>query len=162
MNAAERAALRQLYDFCCGYCGVSETDVGAELTTDHFQPPSRDGEDTPENWVYCCFACNNAKGDYWQPDSTQRILHPLRDNPSEHVAEQEDGTLIGLTETARFHIQQLRLNRPALVSHRLENRRRASEVAHHVQVLQNLAEAQREIRRLRQRLEQLEQRQRGE
>jgi hypothetical protein len=61
----------------------------------------------------CCFACNIAKGDYWQPDSLQRILHPLHDNLSEHIMEQEDGTLHGLTSTGHFHIAQLRLNRPA-------------------------------------------------
>ena len=53
MTATERAALRQLYNFCCGYCGVSETDVGAVLTTDHFQPTSRGGADAAANWVYC-------------------------------------------------------------------------------------------------------------
>jgi HNH endonuclease len=71
MTSAERAALRQRYNFRCGYCGVSETEVGAELTGDHFQPTSREGQDIPSNWVYCCFACNSAKGDYWLPDSSQ-------------------------------------------------------------------------------------------
>jgi hypothetical protein len=154
MTATERAALRQLYNFRCGYCGVSETDVGAVLTTDHFQPTSRDGADTPANWVYSCFACNTAKGDYWQPDSLQRILHPLHDNLSEHTMEQEDGTLLGLTSTGHFHIAQLRLNRPALVAYRLEKRRRERERIHHAEVLQRLAEAQRELHFLRQRLEQ--------
>jgi HNH endonuclease len=153
MTAAERVALRQRYNFCCGYCGVSETDVGAALTTDHFQPISRGGEDTPANWVYCCFACNTAKGDYWQPTSPQRILHPLRDNLNNHVAVQEDGMLLDLTETGRFHIQQLRLNRPALVAHRLEKRLRERERDRHAEVLQHLTEVQWEIRLLRERLE---------
>lgn len=154
MTAAERAALRQLYNFRCGYCGVSETDVGAELTIDHFQPTSRNGEDTPANWVYCCLACNNAKGDYWQPDSLQRILHPLRDNLSAHITEQVDGTLLGLTETGRFHIQQLPLNRSALLRHRLEKRQLEREIRHHAEVLHHLMEAHQEIRLLRERLQQ--------
>jgi len=154
MTATERAVLRQLYNFCCGYYGVSETDVGAGLTTDRFQPTSRGGADTPVNWVYCCFACNIAKGAYWQPDSLQRILHPLHDNLSEHILEQEDGTLQGLTSTGHFHTAQLRLNRPALVAYRLEKRRREQERIHHTEVLQRLAEAQQELRFLRQRLEQ--------
>jgi HNH endonuclease len=154
MTATERATLRQLYNFRCGYCGVSETDVGAVLTTDHFQPTSRGGADAAANWVYCCFACNTAKGDYWQPDSLQRILHPLHDHLSEHILEQEDGTLLGLTSTGHFHIVQLRLNRPALVAYRLEKRRRERESIHHTEVLQRLAEAQRELHFLRQRLEQ--------
>ena len=128
--------------------------MGAELTVDHFQPVSRAGPDTPANWVYCCFACNNAKGDYWQPDSLQRVLHPLRDNLSEHIIAQEDGTLLGLTETARFHIEQLRLNRPALATHRLERRRREQEARRHAEILQSLLEARQEIGLLRRRLEQ--------
>jgi hypothetical protein len=154
MTAAERATLRQHYNFRCGYCGVSETDVGAVLTTDHFQPTSRGGADAPANWVYCCFACNTAQGDYWQPDSLQRILHPLYDNLSEHIMEPEDGTLPGLTSTGHFYIVQLRLNRPALGAYRLEKRQRERERIHHTEVLQRLAEAQRELRFLRQRLEQ--------
>ena len=154
MTAAERAALRQLYDFRCGYCGVSETDVGAALTTDHFQPTSRGGADAPANWVYCCFACNNAKGDYWQPNALQRILHPLHDHLSEPIIEQEDSILLGLTQTEHFHMALLRLNRPALVAYRLEKRRRERERVCHNEVLQRLAEAQRELRFLRQRLEQ--------
>ena len=154
MTAPERATLRQLYNFHCGYCGVTETDVGAVLTTDHFQPTSRGGADATANWVYCCFACNTAKGDYWQPESLQRILHPLHDNLCEHILEQEDGTLLGLTSTGHFHIGQLRLNRPALVAYRLEKRRRERERIQHTEVLQRLAEAQRELRFLRQRLEQ--------
>jgi hypothetical protein len=27
--------VRARYAFCCGYCGVSEADVGGELTVDH-------------------------------------------------------------------------------------------------------------------------------
>ena len=154
MTPSARSALRQRFNFRCGYCGVSETDVGAELTIDHFQPISRAGEHTPTNWVYCCFACNSVKGDYWQPDSPQRILHPLHDNLSEHITAQGDGTLLGLTETGRFHIQHLRLNRPALVAHRLQVRQYELEALRHADILRGLAEVQQELRLLRQRLEQ--------
>lgn len=120
MRPEEREALRRRFDFRCGYCGVSERDVGAELTIDHFQPRSRDGPDEAANWVYSCFTCNNYKGDLWTPDSPLRILHPLNDLLVQHLAEQPDGTVTGLTETGRFHIEQLQLNRPPLVAHRLE------------------------------------------
>lgn len=120
MNLAERQALRERYGFRCGYCGVHESEVGAELTVDHFQPRSQGGTDEPVNLVYCCHACNEFKGDHWQPDSPQRLLHPQRDNLSGHVALSDDGTMHGLTETGTFHIRRLQLNRPALVAHRLE------------------------------------------
>ena len=62
--------------------------------------------------------------------------------------------LLGLTETGRFHIQHLRLNRPALVAHRLQVRQYAQEALRHADILRSLAEVQQELRLLRQRLEQ--------
>src|SRR5262245_25627396 len=107
MRASERQALRQRFEFRCGYCGVSEQDVGAELTVDHFQPSSQGGSDEPENWVYCCHACNEFKGDFWQPGSTQRILHPMREDVNSQLVEQTDGTLAAKNQTAAFHIERL-------------------------------------------------------
>lgn len=43
MTATERVVLCQCYNFRSSYCSVSETDIGAALTTDHFQPTSRGG-----------------------------------------------------------------------------------------------------------------------
>jgi 5-methylcytosine-specific restriction endonuclease McrA len=111
MRPDEREALRGRFQYRCGYCGVSERDAGAELTIDHFQPRSQGGSDEPENWVYCCHACNEFKGDFWQPTSLHRILHPLRDDLAAHMVEQEDGTLQALSETGAFHIERLHLNR---------------------------------------------------
>jgi hypothetical protein len=50
------------------------------------------------------------------------ILHPLHDNLTENILEQEDGTLYALTPTGAFYMAQLRLNRPALSAHRLVER----------------------------------------
>src|SRR5947208_2196394 len=83
---------------------VRERDVGSELTVDHFQPRSKGGMDEPSNWVYRCHACNEFKGDFFQTDSIQRILHPTNDKTAPHLVEDEDGTLRGLTETGTFHI----------------------------------------------------------
>lgn len=102
MRHEERESLRRRFGFRCGYCGVAERDVGSELTVDHFQPRSRGGSDEPDNWVYCCHPCNEFKGAYWQPDSSRRILHPLRDPIETHVVEQEDGTLRASSETGSF------------------------------------------------------------
>ena len=54
--------VRERYAFCCGYCGVSEADVGGELTVDHFCPVSAGGDDSDENLVYACVRCNQYKG----------------------------------------------------------------------------------------------------
>lgn len=56
--------VRQRYQRCCGYCGVTETEGGGELTVDHFRPVSAGGDDREENLVYACFRCNLYKGDF--------------------------------------------------------------------------------------------------
>jgi hypothetical protein len=131
--------------------------VGAGLTVDHFQPRAHGGSDEPDNWVYCCHACNEYKGDYWQPDNPKRILHPLHDDLTAHVAERDDGTLAGLTASGAFHIQRLRLNRERLVANRRRRRLYAAlrqaqativeQLAHEDQALHSLAEALRELGR---------------
>lgn len=124
LSGADFEGLRVAFDFRCGYCGVRETDTGATLTVDHFHPRAAGGPDTRDNGVYSCHACNEFKGAYWNPDGVLRILHPRRDALSEHLEALPDGTLHGLTETGAFHIRRLKLNRPALVAHRLEERAR--------------------------------------
>lgn len=54
--------VRERYSNCCGYCGVSETDAGGELTVDHFRPLSAGGDDSDDNLVYACIRCNQYKG----------------------------------------------------------------------------------------------------
>ena len=155
MTPEERVALRRFYDFRCGYCGVKEIEVGSELTIDHFQPRSQNGPDEWDNWIYSCFTCNNFKGDYWQPRAVHRILHPLRDNLTEHIAEKNDGKLIPLSETGRFHIKRLHLNRSALIAHRLQVHRSERNSQERIELQQRLAEADQEITRLRRRLERM-------
>ena len=122
MRQEERSALRKGFEYRCGYCGVRERDVGAELTLDHFQPCSKGGADESDNWVYCCHACNEFKGDFWEPESLLRILHPQRDDLGSHIVENEDGALRALSASGSFHIDRLHLNRAPLVEHRLERR----------------------------------------
>jgi hypothetical protein len=122
MPTPDKDALRRLFQFRCGYCGIRESNAGSELTVDHFQPRTRGGTDDATNLVYCCHACNEFKGDFWQPDSPRRLLHPLRDDPSAHMVEDPDGRLRALTDTGDFHIDRLRLNRPQLVEYRRERR----------------------------------------
>lgn len=37
--------IRQRANFRCEFCGVTETDVGGELTIDHFKPLKSGGAD---------------------------------------------------------------------------------------------------------------------
>lgn len=145
MRAADRESLRTQYAFQCGYCGIREVDAGAELTVDHFQPRSKGGSDALENLVYCCPACNEFKGDYWQPGSPRRILHPLRDNLTEHFILTDEGTLHPLTETGDLHIARLHLNRRELVLHRREQRALAEDRAAQRAALDRLLQLERRI-----------------
>jgi HNH endonuclease len=119
--------VRERYAGCCGYCGVSEVDAGGELTVDHFSPVRVGGGDSDDNLVYACVRCNQYKGDF-VPDADdqehgRRVLHPLLDDVSFHVRlDDRSGELKALSETGRFHITLLQLNRPALVRHRLRRR----------------------------------------
>ena len=116
-------AIRERYGLRCGYCGVTEEDSGGELTIDHFIPVSAGGDDSDANLVYACVRCNQYKGALL-PEGTDsahehRLLHPLLDDIAAHLlADETTGELKALTETGRFHIAALRLNRPRLVANR--------------------------------------------
>jgi 5-methylcytosine-specific restriction endonuclease McrA len=76
-------AVRERYAFRCGYCGVSEADVGGELTVDHFRPVVAGGDESDENLVYACARCNQYKGallpEAIDPTPVRRLLHPRQD-----------------------------------------------------------------------------------
>jgi hypothetical protein len=116
--------VRRRYSHRGGYCGVSETDAGDQLTVDHYRPVSKGGGEDDDNLVYACFKCNLYKSDF-HPDADneqngQRLLHPLLDEATAHIQPTgESGRLEPLTDTGRFHIELLQLNLPALVRHRL-------------------------------------------
>jgi hypothetical protein len=119
--------IRRRYGGRCGYCGVTETETGGELTVDHFRPVIAAGGDGDDNLVYACFRCNTYKADFFPDESDlrhgRRVLHPLLDPVTAHVREDEgSGRLEPLTETGGFHILLLRLNRPQLVEQRLTRR----------------------------------------
>lgn len=84
------------------------------------------------------------------------LLHPERDDLSSHILEGDDGTLIPLTETGVFHIEHLRLNRPALLAHRREAR--LLEKARQTQsaLLERLAELNNQLQVLSNQLRQFE------
>lgn len=116
-----RAFVRSAYQYRCGYCGISEPEIGSELEIDHFQPTSHGGTDEPDNLVCACTACNRFKGAYWPEVGTPEslhLLHPGRDDITSHISELADGRLSGLTPRGWFHIRWLHLNRVQLVEWR--------------------------------------------
>jgi hypothetical protein len=146
-----RQQVREFFQFRCGYCGVLETEYGATLTIDHYQPVSRGGSDNSENLVYCCHACNEFKSDYWNPDSPERLLNPRRDDLSLHLRENENAEIEGLTETGIFHLTRLHLNRPPLLLQRQIRRRREQWEARMLALEIRLAHAEALLARQRRR-----------
>ena len=126
-----------VYAFRCGYCGVSESQVGYELTFDHFRPQSQGGTDEAANLVYACHACNEFKGDYWTEDGNTRLLHPLIDSLPQHFAEDASGTLRPLTDLGQVYIKRLQLNRSALIQNRQE-RQMLSRIDSHLAEMTNV------------------------
>ncbi len=123
-----RELVRQRAGFACEYCGVTETDAGAELTIDHFHPQSLGGPDTPDNLVYSCHRCNEYKADYWPSSAdTPALWNPRHESHDKHFTLLADGTLYTETATGAFTLRRLRLNRPPLVALRLRRRQNASE-----------------------------------
>lgn len=138
-----REAVRHAYDFCCGYCGVPEHEVGSELEMDHFCPQAAGGDDVLSNLIYCCSACNRNKSDYWPEDEARRLLHPQQDDWTLHLQLAEDGRLMALTERGAIHLRRLRLNRTQLVEARLLRQQRQADA-------QELAALRAEIERINQ------------
>ena len=120
IRAHTKRVVRAIYAFRCGYCGISEAQSGAELTYDHFRPRVQNGTDDAANLVYACHACNEFKGEYWSENEETRLLHPLTDDLNQHTVEEANATLRPLTALGQVFIDQLQLNRPALVANRLE------------------------------------------
>lgn len=153
ITAETRATVRMIYAYSCGYCGVSENDVGNELDIDHYRPIKRGGNDDTENLVYVCPACNRYKGDYWpqegDPDSFY-LLNPAEDDLSAHIALMMNGRLSGLTPRGWFHIQWLHLNRPQLIAWRQKQQ-------HIAELQQSIAQSETTQQKLRERIRALEQ-----
>lgn len=124
-----RMQIRQRAKFACEFCGVTEANVGGQLTLDHFQPKSKGGSDELKNLLYCCVRCNQYKQDYWpsQPNDPM-IWNPLVEPAAAHFLEGEEGKLFPLTDTGSFTIERLRLNRFPLISYR-KNRHKQEEEA---------------------------------
>jgi HNH endonuclease len=123
-----RLQVRERANCSCEFCGVTETDVGGELTIDHFRPQSKGGADEAENLVYCCQRCNQYKADYWPTQGNEPALwNPRQEALSSHLLTLADGTLYPITPTGTFTLSRLRLNRPPLIAHRLRRHNQSEE-----------------------------------
>jgi len=100
ITLSDRQAIREAFGFSCGYCGVSESDIGGQLEIDHYRPVTKGGNDQLNNLVYACVHCNRFKGNYWPDDNDPQsfyLLHPGEDDPSLHFRLTASGRLEGST-----------------------------------------------------------------
>ena len=120
--------VRSRANFACEYCGIAESAAGGELTVDHFRPLCHDGPDELSNLLYCCFRCNLYKGDYWPIQSADVMLwNPRQETADRHLLLLADGMLYPITSTGMLTLQRLRLNRPALITNRLQRLHHSDE-----------------------------------
>jgi hypothetical protein len=129
VSAEVREQVRHRANFACEYCGVTETDVGGELTLDHFHPQAHGGSDDLSNLLYCCHRCNEYKAAYWPAQPTDPALWNPRQQPrNAHVLLLADGTLYPTSPIGDFTLRRLRLNRRQLVAYRLQKQSQAEEL----------------------------------
>ena len=153
MRDALVQAMRQQFGFRCGYCDVTEAEAGATFTVDHYHPRKHGGTNDFANLVYCCHACNEHKGFHWNPGAVDRILHPINDDLAPHIIETDAGTLDALSDTGRFHIARLHLNRPALVKNRNVRREAREDRANRAAVVGVLGRVEVSLNQLRDAIE---------
>jgi 5-methylcytosine-specific restriction endonuclease McrA len=80
-----RDEIRKRAKYACEYCGITENDIGGQLTIDHFYPQSKGGDDHPDNLIYCCHRCNSYKYDYFpDKEGDPKIWNPRIDVFDQH------------------------------------------------------------------------------
>lgn len=106
----------------CAYCRVQLNDP-LMASIDHFLPLSTHPHLAFDsaNLLITCQACNMMKGGRFPLDENGNplLLNPLTDNYSEHIVQNENGYLEGLTEQGKTTVSALQLNRTSLVEQRV-------------------------------------------
>ena len=115
--------VRRDFEERCAYCLIPEHwEEAFEL--DHFRPRPLFGDlvNNFHNLYYACRKCNGYKHDHW-PSEKERALgygfvDLCCDDVQGHFALMSDGSLKGLTPSAEWTIDRIRLNRSHLVTMR--------------------------------------------
>lgn len=120
--------LRKDFSYSCAYCSITEIEAsGLSFEIDHYLPQKHftDKVNDYENLYWSCQKCNSYKSDYCQevdglPDYCY-IIRIDKENPRTHYYLNDD-LLKEITNTGKFTINKLNLNRNAL--RRIRNFRR--------------------------------------
>lgn len=136
--------LRPDFRYRCAYCLTHEfyflQGDGGEI--DHFRPIHAREHDFSNlkneysNLYWTCGQCNSEKGNLWPTQAEYaegfRFLDPCFEDHDAHWETHTNGTLTAKTNTGRFTIQFIRLNRQRLI----ELRRRMSAYQQKVTALE--------------------------
>lgn len=117
-----RASVRADFREHCAYCILPELLAAGEeaFELDHFRPRSRfpASETDFYNLYYACHPCNRIKHDKWPSGELEQrgvgIVDLCMDDFATHFRLLPDGRWEGLTPSALYTIDLLRLNRPHL------------------------------------------------
>jgi hypothetical protein len=143
-----REHLRRDFVNRCAYCQIHENRAGGpeQFWIDHFQPRSKAGAaNNYANLYWSCMGCNWIKSDQWPSPAEvargYRFADPCQEQDyGAHFKEDENGTLVALTLCGSYHIDRLRLNRPARLQVRRERKIMQHALQEHIAMVIKLIE----------------------
>jgi hypothetical protein len=111
--------VREDFNRQCAYCLLAEILAGGEenFELDHFRPKSLFPNRLNDfyNIYYACHPCNQIKKDAWPPAALEArrigFVDLCKDDFATHFQINADGRWEGITESGRYTIDILRLNR---------------------------------------------------
>jgi hypothetical protein len=108
----------------CEYCGLAQESQEASFHVDHILPRVAGGKTRLDNLALACVSCSlrkEARRSARDPetDRTVPLYHPRRQLWSDHFR-WDHVTVIGKTATGRATVAALKLNRPLILTIRLE------------------------------------------
>lgn len=132
-----RPYLRRDFRCVCAYCERTETGLGGQefFEIDHFRPIRKFPEQSRHypNLYYACGMCNRHKGGAWPTVGLAargfRFADPCEEDMYlTHLQDVEDGHVRALTACGEYTWEHIGLNRPDVVSWRLEKRQARTEL----------------------------------
>jgi hypothetical protein len=94
------------------------------------------------NLYYACSRCNRLKWRTWPTENEltrgERFVDPCAESPTRHYHDDGTGLLQADTAAGRYHIKQIRLNRPALLFLRRNRRAKLVEIREVVRTIRAL------------------------
>ncbi len=130
---AYRPHVQQDFERTCAYCLIEEILAGGEenFELDHFRPKRLFQSLSKDfyNLYWSCHPCNHIKWDVWPSEALLRkgigFIDLCSDDVDTHFRFTSEGVVEGLTQSAEYTIDVLRLNRSHLVEIRRLRRKLA-------------------------------------